>query len=105
MVWWVEISPEREEFTLCLCCVVERFLLLQSYYIGTHYYIYLYTSAGRVSGGRGLEQGVGGGSFGYMLEKEMRFEDDYSPSSPRLTSHVHAYPNSLTHTREVPLSK
>jgi hypothetical protein len=60
---------------------------------------------GRVSGGRGLEHGMGGSGFGFMLEKEMRFEEDYSPSSPRLATHVPAYPNSLSHTRELPLAK
>lgn len=59
-------------------------------------------ATGRVSGGRGME-GVGGGSFGYMLEKELRFDDDYSPST-RL-SRMPAYHNSLGHTREPPLAK
>ena len=60
--------------------------------------------AGRVPG-RGLEHSGGGGggssnSFGYLLEQELGFDEDYSLSShlPRMP-HYH---NSLGHGRDPP---
>ena len=62
---------------------------------------------------RGMDSvtgGAGGGSFGYMLEKEMAFDDEYnhpsSSSSSHLLSHnMPTYHNSMSHSRDSQTAK
>ena len=84
------------------------YVLLTTYISLTHVVLCMAVTvccAGRVPG-RGLEHSGGGGgggssnSFGYLLEQELGFDEDFSPSP-----HLHRMPpyhNSLGHGREPP---